>query len=248
MDEKMIELNNVNKYFGTVHAVQNLSLQVPAGAITTLLGANGSGKTTCLRMIAGLIKPDSGSIRIDGHDIVRDRMAASASLGFFPDQFGLYARLSVREHIRYALDLRGHHPATRNAAMEEALSTMAIGDLADRRCAGFSAGQRVKVALACTIAGNPRTLIFDEPTRALDLYAVKLLRITLKQLRARGHAILLASHVMADVEELSDSVAVMAHGKLITQATCTGLRLQTGKDNLEDAFFALSGFDMEKIA
>jgi sodium transport system ATP-binding protein len=244
----MIHLQNVNKYFGKVHAVQNLSLQVPAHAITTLLGANGSGKTTSLRMIAGLIKPDAGTITINGHDVVQDRLAASASLGFFPDQFGLYSRLTVREHIRYALDLRGQDPREREAAVDEALSIMAIGDLADRRCAGFSAGQRVKVALACTIAGNPQTLIFDEPTRALDLYAVKLLRITLKQLRSRGHAILLASHVMADVEELSDTVAVMAHGKLITQGTCSALRQQTGKDNLEDAFFALSGFDMEKIA
>ncbi len=244
----MIELRNVDKYFGKVHAVQNLSLQVPRGAVTTLLGANGSGKTTCLRMIAGLIRPDSGSIEIDGHDVVRDRLAASASLGFFPDQFGLYARLTVREHIHYALDLRGHDPGHRKEATAEALSIMAIGDLADRRCAGFSAGQRVKVALACTIAGNPQTLIFDEPTRALDLYAVKLLRLTLKQLRSRGHAILLASHVMADVEELSDSVAVMAQGKLIIQGTCNALRSQTGKDNLEDAFFDLSGFDMEKIA
>jgi sodium transport system ATP-binding protein len=244
----MIEIADINKHFGAVHAVQQLSLDVPDGAITTLLGANGSGKTTTLRMIAGLIKPDSGHIRIDGHDVVTDRMKSAASLGFFPDAFGLYARLSVREHIRYALDLRGFDPALRKAAVEEAISALAIGDLADRRCAGFSAGQRVKVALACTIAGNPKTLIFDEPTRALDLYAVKLLRLTLKQLRARGHAILLASHVMADVEELSDSVAVMAGGKLITQGTCGALRAQTGKDNLEDAFFALSGFDLEKIA
>jgi sodium transport system ATP-binding protein len=244
----MIELNNVHKNFGKVQAVQDLSLTVPDGAITTLLGANGSGKTTCLRLIAGLIKPDSGSITIDGHDVVQARMASSASLGFFPDAFGLYARLSVREHIAYALDLRGFDARLRKAAIDEAIDTLAIGDLADRRCAGFSAGQRVKVALACTIAGNPRTLIFDEPTRALDLYAVKLLRITLKQLRAKGHAILLASHVMADVEELSDTVAVMAGGKLITQGTCTELRTQTGKDNLEDAFFALSGFDLEKIA
>ncbi len=244
----MIEIDNISKYFGTVQAVQNLSLQVPDGAITTLLGANGSGKTTSLRMIAGLIKPDSGHIRIEGHDVVQARLASAAALGFFPDQFGLYARLSVREHIRYALDLRGYDPRRRSAAIEEAIATLAIGDLADRRCAGFSAGQRVKVALACTIAGNPKTLIFDEPTRALDLYAVKLLRLTLKKLRDRGHAILLASHVMADVEELSDTVAVMAGGKLITQGTCQQLRAQTGKDNLEDAFFALSGFDLEKIA
>ncbi len=243
----MIEIVQVNKSFGKVHAVQNLSLHVPDGAITTLLGANGSGKTTSLRMIAGLIKPDTGQIRIDGYDVVRDRQASSASLGFFPDQFGLYARLSVREHIRYALDLRGYDPRRRAAAIDEAIATLAIGELADRRCAGFSAGQRVKVALACTIAGNPKTLIFDEPTRALDLYAVKLLRMTLKQLRARGHAILLASHVMADVEELSDTVAVMAGGQLITQGSCAELRQQTGKNNLEDAFFALSGFDLEKI-
>ncbi len=243
----MIEINSVGKNFGKVAAVKDVSLLVPDGKITTLLGANGSGKTTTLRMIAGLLTPDRGQILINGHDVATARAAAVENLGFFPDRFGLYSRLSAREHVSYAGQLRGLHGPTLTNAVEDALHTLGIVDLAQRRARGFSAGQRVKVALACTIVGRPRTLIFDEPTRALDLHAVKMLRIVFKKLRDQGHAILLASHVMADVEELSDSVAVMANGLVVTQGTCDDLKQEAGIASLEDAFFKLSGFDVETM-
>jgi sodium transport system ATP-binding protein len=243
----MIEIKSVGKSFGAVTAVQEVSLHVPDGRITTLLGANGSGKTTTLRMIAGLLLPDRGQILIDGHDVATARAAAVENLGFFPDRFGLYSRLSAREHVTYAGQLRGLEGAALKNAVKDALVTIGITDLATRRARGFSAGQRVKVALACTIVGRPRTLIFDEPTRALDLHAVKLLRLVFKKLRDQGHAILLASHVMADVEELSDSVAVMAKGLVVTQGTCDELKQQAGTPSLEDAFFRLSGFDVETM-
>jgi sodium transport system ATP-binding protein len=243
----MIEIKSVGKSFGAVAAVKDVSLLVPDGRITTLLGANGSGKTTTLRMISGLLVPDRGQIVIDGHDVATARAAAVKNLGFFPDRFGLYSRLSAREHVRYAGQLRGLAGKQLVDAVEDALTTIGIADLASRRAQGFSAGQRVKVALACTVVGRPRTLIFDEPTRALDLHAVKLLRLVFKRLRDQGHAILLASHVMADVEELSDSVAVMAKGLVVTQGTCAELKQQAGTPSLEDAFFRLSGFDVESM-
>lgn len=243
----MIEITSVGKSFGKVTAVQDVSLLVPDGKITTLLGANGSGKTTTLRMIAGLLTADRGHILIDGHDVATARAQAVANLGFFPDRFGLYTRLSAREHVAYAGALRGLHGSPLNDAVEDALSTLGILDLAKRRAQGFSAGQRVKVALACTIVGRPRTLIFDEPTRALDLHAVKMLRLVFRKLRDQGHAILLASHVMADVEELSDSVAVMAKGLVVTQGSCDDLKQQAGTPSLEDAFFKLSGFDVDTM-
>ncbi len=243
----MITINAVGKSFGTVEAVRSVSLLVPDGQITTLLGANGSGKTTTLRMIAGLLKPDRGQILIDTHDVATARAAAVENLGFFPDRFGLYPRLSAREHVTYAGQLRGLDGAALADAVSDALTTLGIEDLAKRRARGFSAGQRVKVALACTLVGRPRTLIFDEPTRALDLHAVKMLRLVFRKLRDQGHAILLASHVMADVEELSDSVAVMANGQMVTQGTCEDLRREAGTTSLEDAFFRLSGFDVETM-
>jgi sodium transport system ATP-binding protein len=243
----MIELTEIGKHFGSVAAVKNVSLLVPNGQITTLLGANGSGKTTSLRMIAGLLTPDRGRITIDGHDVVTARPQAVENLGFFPDRFGLYSRLTAQEHVVYAGRLRGLSGNTLKNAVGDALDTLNIADLAKRRARGFSAGQRVKVALACTIVGRPKTLIFDEPTRALDLHAVKMLRLVFKKLRDQGHAILLASHVMADVEELSDSVAVMANGLVVTQGTCDDLKREAGTPSLEDAFFRLSGFDVETM-
>ncbi len=243
----MIDIQAVSKSFGKTEAVKNVTLTVPDGAITTLLGANGSGKTTTLRMIAGLLKPDTGHISIDDKRVSSNRAAAVSTLGFFPDRFGLYPRLTAREQITYAARLRGVDEKHLHAAVGDAMETLAIGALAERRAKGFSAGQRVKVALAATIVGRPKTMIFDEPTRALDLYAVKLLRIVLKSLKKDGHAILLASHVMADVEELSDTVVVMAGGKIVAQGSCEDIRIEAQQPNLEDAFFALSGFDLEAI-
>jgi sodium transport system ATP-binding protein len=241
----MIEIKNLGKSFGVVEAVRDVSLHVPDAQITTLLGANGSGKTTTLRMIAGLLMPDRGTVTIEGHDVATNRALAVHNLGFFPDRFGLYPRMTAAEHINYAGQLRGFSGTKLHAATTDALSVMNIPELANRKAQGFSAGQRVKVALACTIVGRPQTLIFDEPTRALDLHAVKMLRIVLKKLREQGHAILLASHVMADVEELSDSVAIMAGGNVVAQGTCAELVTRAGTDTLENAFFKLSGFDAE---
>jgi sodium transport system ATP-binding protein len=243
----MIIIENLGKSFGAVEAVRTVSLNVPNAAITTLLGANGSGKTTTLRIIAGLLKPDRGTVTIEAHNVATDRAAAVSNLGFFPDRFGLYPRLTATEHVSYAGQLRGFVGTKLEAAVKDALDMMNIAELANRKAQGLSAGQRVKVALACTIVGRPQTMIFDEPTRALDLYAVKMLRIVLKKLRADGHAILLASHVMADVEELSDSVAVMSQGAVIAQGTCSELVARAGTDTLENAFFRLSGFDAETI-
>jgi sodium transport system ATP-binding protein len=243
----MIIIENLGKSFGAVEAVRNVSLNVPNAAITTLLGANGSGKTTTLRMIAGLLRPDRGTVTIEAHNVASNRAEAVSNLGFFPDRFGLYPRLTATEHVSYAAQLRGFVGAKLETSVKDALDMMNITELANRKAQGLSAGQRVKVALACTIVGRPQTMIFDEPTRALDLYAVKMLRIVLKKLRTDGHAILLASHVMADVEELSDSVAVMSKGEVIAQGTCSELVTRAGTDTLENAFFRLSGFDAETI-
>src|SRR5690349_9093541 len=172
----MIELTNLRKRFGKVEAVADLTFGAADGAITTLLGANGSGKTTTLRAIAGLVRPDAGTVRVDAIDVGADRAAALARTGVLHDEFGLYPRLTTREHLRFSAELNGLRGASRERAVDRTIDQLEIGDLADRRAKGFSHGQRMKVALARALVHSPRNLLLDEPTRGLDIFSVRLLR------------------------------------------------------------------------
>jgi sodium transport system ATP-binding protein len=235
----MIEITQLRKSFGKVVAVENVAFAAPDGAITTLLGGNGSGKTTTLRMIAGLIRPDAGAVRVDGIGVAIDRVAALARLGVLHDEFGLYPRLTPREHLRFAAELHGLRGSARDAAVQRAIDLLEIGDLADRPTKGFSHGQRMKVALARVLVHAPRNLILDEPTRGLDVFSVRLLRRVLQRLRADGACILMSSHALAEVTELSDRVVVIDAGCVRASGTPAELVAQTRAENLEGAFVAL---------
>lgn len=236
----MIQIQSIKKQYGDVVAVADVGFSAPDGAITTLLGANGSGKTTTLRAVAGLIKTDGGGVTIDGIPVADQPVAARKRLGIFPDSFGLYGRLSTREHLAYFAALHGLQGVALNRAIDQVVDVLEIGDIIDRRVKGFSTGQRMKVALGRALIHEPQNLILDEPTRGLDVMSIRLLRDTLKQLRDAGRTILLSSHVMAEVAELSDQVVCIAQGRVVAQGSPDELVSQTGKANLEDAFVALA--------
>jgi sodium transport system ATP-binding protein len=236
----MIELSDLAKSFGAVKAVDGATFTVPDGAITTLLGANGSGKTTTLSMVMGLLKPDRGEVAVDGLTVERDPVAARRRLGWFPDAFGLYPRLTAREHIRYFGALHGLEGRSLEEAIDRAIAELDMPRIADRRTEGFSTGQRMKVALARALVHSPPNLILDEPTRGLDIMSVRLLRETLRRLRAEGRAILMSSHVMAEVEDLSDNVVIISAGRVVAQGTPAELVRRSGAANLEEAFVQLA--------
>ncbi len=236
----MIEIRNLRKSYGTLEALRGLDLQAADGQITTLLGANGSGKTTTLRAIGGLHRPDAGSVDIDGVSILERRRTARAALGFLPDRFGLYPRLTAREHVVFFGRMKGLRGRELARSVDATIELLAMQDIAARRTAGFSHGQRVKVALAQTLVGSPRNLVLDEPTRGLDVFSVRLLRRVLRQLRDDGRCILLSTHVMAEVEGLSDRIVVIAGGKAVAASSAAGLLASTGQRALEDAFVTLA--------
>lgn len=236
----MIAVEAVAKRFGSVAAVEEASFGAADGAITTLLGANGSGKTTMLAMMVGLLRPDCGTVRIDGIDAARDPRAARGRVGWFPDSFGLYPRLTAREHVRYFGRLHGLRGAGLETAIARVVDELAMGDIADRRTAGFSTGERMKVALARAMVHDPQNLILDEPTRGLDVMSVRLLRATLRDLRAAGRCVLMSSHVMAEVQELSDHVVCIARGRLAAEGSPAELVARAGAGSLEDAFVRLA--------
>jgi sodium transport system ATP-binding protein len=237
----MITGNNLRKAFGKVKAVDGLSFSAGDGAITTLLGGNGSGKTTTLRMIGSLIRPDAGSVTIDGADTVRERGKALSHLGMLHDDFGLYPRLTIVEHVRFSAQLHGLSGRTLSKAVDSAIAALGLDDIRNRFAAGLSHGQRMKTALARTIVHAPRNLVLDEPTRGLDVFSVRVLRDLLRRLRSEGVCILMSSHAMSEVMELSNRLIVIDQGRLLAEGTPAEIIAKGGGGDLETAFLRLTG-------
>ncbi|KQQ32679.1 hypothetical protein ASF61_14155 [Duganella sp. Leaf126] len=235
----MIEVMKASKSFGNVRALNKVSLKAGNGKITCLLGPNGAGKTTLLRMLLGLMPRDSGDIRVDGLDPAIAAEAVRASIGFLPDQAGLYDRLTTREYLLYFARLNGMGTAAAQARIEEVARIFELADIIDRRILGFSQGQRMKVSVARATLANPRNLILDEPTRGLDVMSARSLRRALLTLRDAGCCIVLSTHIMQEVTQLSDHIVVMARGSAIAAGSQQMLRELTAAEDLEEAFVSL---------
>ncbi|MEO1087413.1 MAG: ATP-binding cassette domain-containing protein [Acidobacteriota bacterium] len=238
----MIKINQLTKSFGDVVAVDGLNIEASDGRITGLLGPNGAGKTTALRTLYGLMKPDSGEATIDGIDVNRDLLGAMRRVGIFPDAVGLYDRLTLREHLRFYGEMHGLSGAELEGAIERVRDTLKVEPLIDRRCKGFSHGERMKVALSRALIHSPNNLILDEPTNGLDVMSIRLLRGHLQRLRDElGKCILFSSHVMQEVSALCDYIYIMRKGRVVAQGSPSELCAQAGVSDLEDAFIALIG-------
>jgi sodium transport system ATP-binding protein len=236
----MIEARGLRKRFGEVIAVEDASFSAEDGRITGLLGPNGAGKTTSLRMLYTLIRPDGGQALIDGIDTAVDAAAARARIGVLPDARGLYPRLTARENIRYYGRLHGMEAAALEARIEELCQLLDLREVADRRAAGFSQGERMKVAIARSIVHGPRNVMLDEPTNGLDVMSIRALRGFIRGLREQGCAVLFSSHVMQEVSALCDHIVIIARGTVVTQGSPAALREATGLESLEEIFVALT--------
>jgi sodium transport system ATP-binding protein len=220
-----------------VAAVDGVSFAAADGHITGLLGGNGAGKTTTLAMIGGVLKPDAGSIQIDGTD-VRASLDGRRRLGALLDHTGLYARLTARENIRYFGALHGLQDL--DERVSRTLTLLGLDALADRRAGGFSQGERMKVALARAVVHGPRNLLLDEPTNGLDVSSVRALRGWLKEMRDRGICIVFSSHVLEEVRALCDRIVILSKGRVTAHGTPDAICRDTGCDSLEDAFVRLT--------
>ena len=226
-----------------VQAVQDISLRAENGSITGLLGANGAGKTTTLRMLAGLMQPDSGRLLIDGRDVRLQRTAALAQLGMLSDARGLYPRLTARENIVYFARLHGLSDAQAQARADLLADLLDLRPLLDRATEGFSQGERVKTALARALVHDPANIVLDEPTNGLDVQATRALRETLRYLRSPAggsKCIIFSSHIMQEVERLCDQVLVIAQGRIVASGSVPELLQSTGQPDFEDAFVQLA--------
>jgi sodium transport system ATP-binding protein len=248
----MIEVQALHKSFTTgktvVKAVDGVSFEARDGEITGLLGPNGSGKTTTLRMLYTLMKPDSGRVLVDGRDTAAEAEAVRRALGVLPDARGVYKRLTARENIAYFGELHGLDEATVATRTDNLVRALNMQDFIDRRTEGFSQGQRTKTAIARALVHDPGNVILDEPTNGLDVMTTRGLREFLKQLRAEGRCVVFSSHIMQEVAALCDRIVIIARGQVVASGTADELRAQTGEDNLEDAFVKAIGSDEGLLA
>ena len=241
----MITVNSIHKRFGSVHAVDGVSFSAGNGRVTGLLGPNGAGKTTTLRMLYGVMRPDEGRILVDDVDAVARPQDAQARLGVLPDGFGLYPRLTAREHIRYYGELHGLSGTALDRRADELFALLDMQAIADRRTAGFSHGERTKVAIARALVHDPSNILLDEPTNGLDVMSTRAVREIIRRLREQGRCVLFSSHVMQEVSALCDAIVVIASGRVVANGTPDELRTQSGEQNLEDAFVSLAGLARE---
>jgi sodium transport system ATP-binding protein len=236
----MIQAANLRKSFDGRQALDGLTFSAGDGAITGLVGPNGSGKTTTLRLITGLFRPNSGQVLVDGIDPTLDPMSARRRIGALTDCLGNYPRLTTREHIWYFGQLRGMSAAELEPRTRFLLDLFDMQEIADRRAQGFSLGERMKLALARAMVNDPPNILLDEPANGLDVRSARALRTLLERLRDTGKCVLLCSHLMAEVSLICDSVIVIARGKAVAQGSPAELVRATNARSLEEAFVELT--------
>jgi sodium transport system ATP-binding protein len=241
----MITANDLHKSFrtraGVVNAVDGVSFTARDGEITGLLGPNGAGKTTTLRMLYTLMKPEGGTITIDGLDAAREPEAVRRALGVLPDARGVYKRLTARENIAYFGELHGMPKADIARRTQLLSAALDMDDILDRQTEGFSQGQRTKTAIARALVHDPKNVILDEPTNGLDVMTTRAMRGFLQQLKKEGRCVIFSSHIMQEVAALCDRIVIIAKGRVVASGTADELRAQTGESNLEDAFVKAIG-------
>jgi len=232
----MIIVDNLQRSFGPVHALRDVSFSAADNCITGLLGHNGAGKSTTLRILSTVLRADAGSARVDGHDCAKDAFSVRKSLGVLPHASGLYGNLTGWENILYYGRLHGLRGAELVRACKEWVERLGIEGVAQRRAKGYSQGERLKVSLARTLVHRPQTIILDEPTNGLDVTAVRMLREVLRELRAAGRCVLFSSHVMQEVAALCDDIVIISAGRVVVRGTSAEILSQTGTTDLEEAF------------
>jgi sodium transport system ATP-binding protein len=237
----VIVAEDLRKRYGSTLVVNGVSFQAENGKVTGLLGPNGAGKTTTLRMLSSLIRPDGGRSLVDGIDVALDPHAALARLGILPDSRGLYPRLTAREHLEYFGGLHGLGRHALAKRIEELIVLLDMQSIIDRRVAGFSQGERTKVAIGRALVHDPPNVVLDEATNGLDVMSTRAMRTVIRDLCARGRCVLFSSHVMQEVSELCDHIVVFAGGRVVADGSPDALRRATGEVNLEEAFVKVIG-------
>jgi ABC-2 type transport system ATP-binding protein len=232
-----LEISSLHKRFDRP-AVAGLDLVVRAGEFYALLGPNGAGKTTSLRMVAGLLLPDNGTIRVFGHDAIKDSVEAKRITAWVPDEPMIYDRLTPVEYLEFVAGLWGIDAHRASQRSTELLQWLKLAPHANERCEGFSKGMRQKVALAGALVHEPKLIILDEPLTGLDAASARLVKDVLLDRVRDGSTVIMTTHILEVAERMAERIGVIADGRLVAEGTLGELRTLAGKGDgsLEEVF------------
>jgi len=235
-----LALRGVSKRFDRP-AVDALDLTIYGGEFYALVGPNGAGKTTTLRMVVGLLRPDTGSICIEGIDALTDPVAAKQVTAWLSDEPMIYDKLTPYEYLEFVAGLWGIEPTTAETRARELIGWLGLEPHVHERCEGFSKGMRQKVALAGALVHEPKLIILDEPLTGLDAGTARQVKNVLRERVRAGGTVIMTTHILEVAERMADRIGVIAGGRLIAEGTLDDLRRQTGKaaTSLEDTFLTL---------
>ena len=235
----MIKVNGLTKYYGNKPAAKDITFEVTKGEVFGLLGTNGAGKSTTIKMLCGLLKPTRGSIMIGNVDLNRMPLKAKSMMGYLPENPLIYDKLTGAE----TLELIGRLRKLSNDMIEQRVKyyaqTLDLGEQIYHEVGTYSKGMRQKLAIAMTLIHDPEILLLDEPASGLDPRYTKLLKDWIKNLSANGRTILLSTHIIEMAETLCDRIGIIDNGKLMAIGTVNEIQTSTGVRNLEDAFIRL---------
>ena len=237
-----LTIRELVKSYGGKRAVDHLSLTIEPGQLYALLGPNGAGKTTTLRIVAGLLCPDSGSISIAGIDSLADPVAAKRITAWLPDEPMVYDALDTEEYLAFMAGLWQVERSVAERRAEELLHLLDLYEVRRQRIGGFSRGMKQKAALAGALIHDPKLLILDEPLTGLDASAARQVKRILGERARQGCTVVLTTHILDVAERMADRIGIIAGGRLRAEGTFEELRRQSGSDGtLEDVFLALTG-------
>ena len=232
--ETVLDVRAVSKTFGAVRAVDGVSFAVSRGTITGLLGRNGAGKTTCLRMVNGIFLPDSGSISLfgaqNGGDATRDR------IGYLPEERGLYKKMTVLEQLLFLAEVKKPLTAAVRARAQSWLERLELSEKRDAKVEELSKGNQQKVQLIGALLHEPDLVILDEPTSGLDPVNVVLVRRILNELKAEGRTILLSTHMLGEAERIVDDIVLIHEGRVVLAGELAKVRASFGKNSVHMTF------------
>ena len=233
MLDPVVIAERVSKRYGPVLALDGVSLEIRRGEVFCLLGPNGSGKTTFIRMLAGYLSPSQGELRLAGHDVVRDSLAARRRIGYVPESVPIYAHMRVGEFLTFMGRLRGLNGAELEAAIARVAHMLLLGDVLRKPARALSRGYRQRVAIAQALLHDPEVVILDEPTNGLDPLQIIEVRDLIRALAGR-HTVVMSSHILAEVAKTADRVGVLLGGRLM------GVRALADTPDLEAWFMSLA--------
>ncbi len=239
--ECTIEIRDVTRCYGRLRAVDNISLDVYRGEVFAFLGPNGAGKTTTIKMITGLLSPDSGRIAVCGQTMSADNQEAKSRLAFVPDQPFLYGKLTAREFMTFVAQMYSVEPSALSARLKRYMERLDVTAFADQLAEGFSHGMKQRVVLAAALLHEPDVLVVDEPMVGLDPRSVRRVKELFREWADAGRTVFMSTHTLDVAESIADRIGIINHGRLIACGTLAELRAKAEREHrLEDIFLQLT--------